>query len=127
MDADLDADELEDLRQLAKKLSGIGLRAIDACSTAAQQKHDAQARGETRNRQHRRAPRPTAADPGAAADDAVAAGDGRAQRGHRQGRSRAMPPLRDIDGVTTRVRKLAIPDMHAFTQSEANTEETTDD
>ena len=41
----------------------------------------------------------------------------------------AVPPLRDIDGVTTRVRKLPIPNMHAFTQSEANVEhqETTHD
>ena len=29
VDADLDAVELEELRQLAKKLSGVGLRAID--------------------------------------------------------------------------------------------------
>ena len=41
----------------------------------------------------------------------------------------AVPPLRDIDGVTTRVRKLPIPNMHAFTQSEVNVEqeETTHD
>ena len=31
----------------------------------------------------------------------------------------AVPPLRDIDGITTRVRKLPVPNMHAFTQSEA--------
>jgi hypothetical protein len=31
-----------------------------------------------------------------------------------------VPPLRDIDGVTTRVRKLPIPNMHAFTQSEGD-------
>jgi hypothetical protein len=34
--------------------------------------------------------------------------------------SAALPPLRDIDGITTRVRKLPIPNMHAFTQSEGD-------
>ena len=37
--ADLDAVELEELRQLAKKLSGVGLRVIDDALKAAQQKH----------------------------------------------------------------------------------------
>ena len=31
----------------------------------------------------------------------------------------AMPPARDIDGDAMRVRKLPVPNMHAFTQSEA--------
>ena len=35
--ADLDAVELAELRQLAKKLSGVGLRVIDAALKAAQQ------------------------------------------------------------------------------------------
>ena len=35
--ADIDAVELEELRQLAKKLSGVGLRAINAALKAAQQ------------------------------------------------------------------------------------------
>ena len=40
--ADIDAIELAELRQLAKKLSGIGLRAIDGALKAAQQKQAAQ-------------------------------------------------------------------------------------
>ena len=28
-----------------------------------------------------------------------------------------MPPLRDIDGDATRVRKLPVPNMHAFTDA----------
>ena len=42
--ADLDAVELAELRQLAKKLSGIGLRAIDATLKAARQQQAAQQR-----------------------------------------------------------------------------------
>jgi hypothetical protein len=38
----------------------------------------------------------------------------------------AVPPLRDIDGITTGVRKLPVPNMHAFTQSEANAEREND-
>ena len=40
--ADLDAVELAELRQLAKKLSGVGLRVIDGTLKAAQQKQAAQ-------------------------------------------------------------------------------------
>ena len=60
VDADLDAEELEELRQLAKKLSGIGLGVIDSMLTAARQKHNARRADETRNRQQaaRRDPRP---------------------------------------------------------------------
>ena len=41
----------------------------------------------------------------------------------------ARPPARDIDGDAMRVRKLPVPNMHAFTQSEVNVEpeETTND
>ena len=41
-DADIDAVELAELRQLAKKLSGVGLRVIDGALKAAQQKQAAQ-------------------------------------------------------------------------------------
>ena len=34
----------------------------------------------------------------------------------------AMPPARDIDGDATRVRKLPVPNTHAFTRREANVE-----
>ena len=49
--ADLDAVELAELRQLAKKLSGVGLRVIDDALKAAQQKQAAQKAKETRHRQ----------------------------------------------------------------------------
>ena len=128
VDADLDAEELEDLRQLAKRLSGIGLGVIDSMLTAARQKHNAKRAGETRNRQQaaRRDPRPMIAAPLPDAPflpvmDVLNDVIGKVIV--------AVPPLRDIDGVTTRVRKLPIPNMHAFTQSEVNVEqeETTHD
>jgi hypothetical protein len=34
--------------------------------------------------------------------------------------ARARPPSRDIEGDMTRVRKIRVPDTHAFSQSEAN-------
>ena len=34
----------------------------------------------------------------------------------------ARPPSRDIDGDAMWVRKLPVPNMHAFTQSEVNVE-----
>ena len=128
VDADVDAVELEELRQLAKKLSGVGLRVIDSTLKAAQQKHNAQQAKETRHRQQaaRRDPRPMIAAPFSDAPflpvmDVLNDVVGKVIA--------AVPPLRDIDGVTTRVRKLPIPNMHAFTQSEANVEqeETTHD
>ena len=41
----------------------------------------------------------------------------------------ARPPARDIDGAATQMRKLPVPNTHAFSQSEANVEpeETTND
>jgi hypothetical protein len=37
------------------------------------------------------------------------------------GRSSApLPPMRDIDGVLTQVRKRRVPSMHAFTKQDAN-------
>jgi hypothetical protein len=33
------------------------------------------------------------------------------------------PPMRDIDGCITRARKLPVPNMHAFTDSNATREE----
>ena len=39
----------------------------------------------------------------------------------------ARPPARDIDGDAMRVRKLPVPNTHAFSQSEANVEPGGDD
>jgi hypothetical protein len=34
----------------------------------------------------------------------------------------ARPPARDIDGAAMQIRKLPVPNMHAFSQSEVNVE-----
>jgi hypothetical protein len=140
--ADLDAVELDELQRLAKELSGVGLNPIKATLKAAQQQ---QAEKDAKwTREHRAAqrqdPRPRICAPSPDAEflpvmDTVNEVIG-AVGGDR-------PPSRDIDDDMTRVRKLSIPGMHAFTQAganvepeettnvdqttEAKTEETTDD
>jgi hypothetical protein len=140
--ADLSAVERDELRRLAQKLSGVGLNPIKATLKAAQQQQDAQ--DAQWAREHRAAqrqdPRPRIWAPSPDAEflpvmDTVNEVIG-AVGGDR-------PPLRDIDDDMTRVRKLSILGMHAFTQAganvepeettnadqttEAKTEETTDD
>ena len=62
--ADIDAIELAELRQLAKKLSGVGLRVIDGALKAAQQKQAAQNAKAARARQRRAPAGPAATDKG---------------------------------------------------------------
>jgi hypothetical protein len=121
MIADLDAEELETLRRLAKEISGIGLRQIDSMLKAAQEKQSAHHAKETRKHHiaERRDPRPLIKgpfpdEPWLPEMDVINEIVG--------GVIAAIPPLRNIDGITTRSRKLPVPDMHAFTQSEANIE-----
>jgi hypothetical protein len=121
MIADLDAEELETLRRLAKEISGIGLRQIDSMLKAAQEKRSAHHAKETRKHHiaERRDTRPFIKapfpdEPWLPVVDVVDEIVG--------GVIAAIPPLRNIDGITTRSRKLPVPDMHAFTQSEANIE-----
>ena len=126
--ADLDAVELAELRQLAKKLSGIGLRAIDAALKAAQQQQAAQNAKAARARQaaRRQDPRPQIRspfpdDPWLPQMDVLNEVIG--------GVIAARPPARDIDDDAMRMRKLPVPNTHAFSQSEVNVEpeETTND
>ena len=114
--ADIDAVDLAELRQLAKKLAGINLSAIDAAFKAAQQQQAAQNAKTTRAHQaaSRRDPRPQILAPfpdepwlpqivvlneviGAVVAD--------------------MPPSRDIDDDAMSVRRRAIPDTHGFTST----------
>ena len=81
--ADLDAVEAAALRQLAKKLSGINMPAIDATLAAAQQQHAAAQSQGLQAWQADQRQRPAAADPAAIARRAVAAADGGAERGDR--------------------------------------------
>ena len=114
--ADIDAVDLAELRQLAKKLAGINLSAIDAAFKAAQQQQAAQNAKTKRAHQaaSRRDPRPRIRAPlndepwlpqigvlneviGAVVAD--------------------MPPSRDIDDDAMSVRRRAIPDTHGFTST----------
>ena len=126
--ADLDPVELAELRQLAKKLSGIDLRAIDAALKAAQQQQAAQNAKAACARQAacRQDPRPLIRspfpdDPWLPQMDVLNEVIG--------GVIAARPPARDIDDDAMRTRKLPVPNTHAFTQSEVNVEpeETTND
>ncbi len=126
VDADLDAVALEELRQLAKQLSGVGLRAIDAALKAAREQHAEQRRQEAQLRRvalrrdprpHIRAPFPD--EPWLPQVDVLNSVIG--------GVTAAKPPSRDIDGVVARARKLPVPNLHAFTPSDVNVEETTND
>jgi hypothetical protein len=119
--ADLDPVELAVLRQLAKKLSGIGLRAIDDALKSARQQQAQQNAKAARARQatRRRDPRPLIRspfpdEPWLPQMDVLNEVIG--------GVIAARPPARDIDDDALRVRKLPVPNMHAFTQSEANVE-----
>jgi DNA polymerase I-like protein with 3'-5' exonuclease and polymerase domains len=120
-DADLDPVEVAELRQLAKELSGIGLGVINAKLKLARQRNAEQDAKATRARQaarrqdtrpYIRAPFPD--DPWlpvmAVLNDVI---------GHV---GTAGPPSRDIDDDATRVRKLPVPNTHAFSSSEVNVE-----
>jgi hypothetical protein len=119
--ADLDPVELAGLRQLAKDLSDVGLRAIDAALKLAQQKQAAQNAKAAWDRQavRRRDPRPYIRaplpdEPWLPEMDVLNEVIG--------GVIAARPPARDIDGDAMQMRKLPVPNMHAFSQSEVNVE-----
>jgi hypothetical protein len=117
--ADLDPTELEVLRQLAHERSKIGLRVINNTLKAAQQQQAEQDAKATRARQaaQRRDPRPQMREPFddepwlplmKALEDIV--GVVVALR----------PPPRDIDDDASQVRKLPLPDIHAFSEEEGD-------
>ena len=114
--ADRDAIEMEELRQLAKNLSGTGLRVINSVLKAAQQKQAAQNLEAMRTLRvwRRQDPRPRIRAPlndepwlpqmdvlneviGAVVADT--------------------PPARDIDDDATQMHKLPISGTHAFTDA----------
>jgi hypothetical protein len=115
-DADVDAIELTDLRQLAKKLSGICLGAIDEALKSARQQQAAQNAKAARAHQaarrqdprtHIRSPFPD--EPWLPQMDVLNEIIG--------GVIAAKPPSRDIDGDAMWVRKLPVPNMHVFTDA----------
>jgi hypothetical protein len=119
--ADLDAVELEMLRQLAKELSGIGLRVIATALKSAQQQKTEQDAKAARERAavQRQDPRPLiraprSDEPFQPQMDVLNEVIG--------GVIAAQPPSRDIDGDMVSVRKLPVANMHAFSQAEVNIE-----
>jgi hypothetical protein len=119
--ADLDPVELAGLRQLAKKLSGVGLGFIDAALKAAQQQQAAQNAEAARTRQAARRQdtrpyirAPFRDDPWLPVMEVLNEVIGPVVA--------ASPPSRDIDDDAMRVRKLPVPNTHAFSSSEVNVE-----
>jgi len=121
--AELDADELEHLRDLASQRAGVGKRAIERKLKAARRERASQRAREERDRRaaERQDPRPQIEAPTPDApwlpqmqvlNDVL-------------GRSTAPePPMRDIDGVIAQVRVRRVPNMHALTQRGSNEEDT---
>jgi hypothetical protein len=117
--AELDDQELEELRNLAAARNGINKRTITGMLKGAQRQH-AEQHAELERKRHvaeRSDPRPLIEIPAIDApwlpqmdvlNEALAADK---------------PPTRDIDDVIAQVRKLPVPNTHAFTQTHSNTEE----
>jgi predicted xylose isomerase-like sugar epimerase len=121
VNADLDAEDVADLRRLAKELSGgVNLKAIDSALKAAQEKHaEQQARARREHSDATRCdPRPLIPAP---LHDAPWQPEMDTLNEVLGGVRETKPPSRDIDGVTTCGRKHPVPELHAFT--EANAEE----
>jgi len=118
--ADLDKAEQEELRNEASKRSGVNKRTISAMLKAAKEDHAAERANQERKRREaeRSDPRPLIRTP---AIDAPWLPQVLVLDGVIGSSSDAKPPARDIDGFTTRARKLPVPGTHAFT--DANSEE----
>jgi hypothetical protein len=110
--ADLDVTEQAELRQLAKKLSGISLAAIDAALKSAQQQQAAQSAQATRAR--RRDPRPQIRAP---LPDAPWLPQMSVLNEVIGAMTAVMPPSRDIDDDAMLMRRLSIPGTHVFTDA----------
>ena len=119
MMADLDAQELEELRDLAHARSGINKRTIAAMLKVARQEHaKKQAKQEHERRVAERSdPRPQIANP---AENAPWLGQMEVLDEVLGSSPALRPPARDIDDDLTRARKIRVPNTHAFTAPEAN-------
>jgi hypothetical protein len=124
--ADLDEQEIEELRNLAAERSGTNKRPITAMLKVAQRQH-AEERAELereRRLAERSDPRPMIKVP---AIDAPWLPEMHTLDGVLSGSTATRPPTRDIDGVTARARRLPVPNMHAFNDSNADQEESPHD
>jgi hypothetical protein len=119
MMADLDAQELEELRDLAHTRSGINGRTIAVMLKVARQEYvDRQAKREHERRVAERSdPRPQIANP---AENAPWLGQMEVLDDVLGSSPALRPPARDIDDDITRARKIRVPNTHAFTSADAN-------
>jgi hypothetical protein len=119
VNADLDADEMEALRNRVAGLAGVGKRALDAKLKAAQKEQATRAGQEARDHKAaaRRDPRPQIPAPLA---DEPWLPQMEVLNEVLGGCSAPEPPMRDIDGVITQVRVRRVPNMHGLTSRGAN-------
>jgi hypothetical protein len=119
MMADLDAQELEELRDLAHTRSGINRRTIAAMLKVTRQEHaERQAKQERERRVAERSDtRPQIPNP---AENAPWLGQMEVLDEVLGSSPALRPPARDIDDDLTRARKIRVPNTHAFTAAEAN-------
>ena len=124
--AELDEGEWEELRNLAARRNGINKRTIDVQRKAARQKQVALRAEEDRNRRlaERSDPRPQVSVP---ATDAPWIPQMDTINGVLGKSSEPIPPMRDIDGFVTKMRKRHVPNMHAFSTQGANSIQEEDD
>jgi hypothetical protein len=119
--ADLDDVELEQLVDYTAKSTGIGFRAILRKFKAAQQQKAKQRAREKEESSlaERRDPRPQIDRP---LPDAEWLPQMRVLNDVLGASSVPLPPMRDIEGVVTKVHKRPVPGMHAFSNRDANLE-----
>jgi hypothetical protein len=131
--ADLNPVEIDALLRLAAEKSGAKLRPLTSMLKLAQAEQ-AKRRAEQAARRAREArakrrlertdprplvPVPAYSDPWLPPTDTINAVLAKSPA--------AVPPARDIDGIATWARKLAVPKMHAFDQTQANAGDDDDD
>jgi hypothetical protein len=119
--ADLNPADIDALRRLAAKKSGLGLRELSHLLKEAQAQRAAREAEEAAARKlaERTDPRPMIDVPASNAPWLPVVETINGVLGTVQA---AEPPARDIDGFLTRARKLALPGLHAFDQTQANPE-----
>ena len=117
--ADLDAQEVEELRNEAAILSGIPKRTISAMLKDATKKIDEDRAIHTRKRleAERTDPRPVFRAPSLDAPWLPEIETLNRVIGSSKSK---IPPARDIDGAMTSIRKISVPGTHAFTSSNSN-------
>jgi hypothetical protein len=123
VNGDLDAAEVEDLRNQVVELTGIGKRALGAKLKATQQRQQAHAHVEAKDRRaaERQDPRPQIDAP---AIDAPWLPVMEALNDVMSSSSAPEPPMRDIEGLVTQVRVRRVPDLHSLTAHGSNEADT---